>query len=103
MPIGLNVKEADRIDVSVPRVWFFPKTRLKGAIAGIEVEDGDKKIKYTIRKDETKPYPGVYRDDESEPVGHYFRKWGQYYPRLVFHDQDEALRQAAAPYVVFFE
>ena len=90
------MKDADKAEVKVPRVWFFPKTRMKRAIKDAAMDGGGGPIlKYSIGDDTE-----VYLDIIPKPVGQYNRKFGQWYPRFTLNRSDEVLRQTVAPYAV---
>ena len=92
MATSLNIRGAGSVEVKVPKVWFFPKTRMISALrkAGYVLEDTKSNVGRTS-------LVSVYKNDIN--VGNYYP--GKYYPDFVTYD--ETLKQTVAPYAVIVE
>lgn len=88
MAISLNVREADKVKVDIPKVWFFPRVRLRSAIrkAGYDME---------VIKSNTGDYDITLVYRKGDNVGTLYTGH-DYYPD--FKTDDEALKQIVAPY-----
>ena len=91
--MALSITNSGNAKVKIPKVWFFPKTRMRSAIrkAGYAMED----IRSNTYKSNT-----VLIFRKGENVGTYYTGDG-YYPD--FRTSDETLKQLVAPYVNFVE
>ncbi len=86
------MRDADNANVKVPRVWFFPKVRMERDLRNLNG--------YQVIRDGNGLYTRI-RDKHGKEISRYSRKAGEYYPRLEMVEQDETVKQAVAPYVVF--
>lgn len=89
--MAISIMQGNDQAAQIPRVWVFPKSRMKMEIKALKDCE--------LRRDGNGIYTRLWRDGRE--VGRYSRKSIEYYPRFEIVYQDEEVKQAVAPYVVF--